>query len=562
MELQPPLLGELVECRLVSQSESHLFVSLTFERIWELQMTTFRKLSWVFVLLAPLLVMAGENKAVEITVDPAIRYQTMDGFGASDAWRCQFVGEHWPVEKRERIADLLFSREMDSDGNPKGIGLSIWRFNISAGTAEQGEQSDIGNPWRRGECFQNSDGSFDWSKHAGQRWFLRAAQERGVERFLAFPNSPPVHLTRNGKGYASKGVIHLNLKPGKMDDYAVFLVEVIAHFEKEGIHFDYLSPFNEPQWNWDGPGQEGTPALNEELYALVKYLSSELSKRKLSTQLLIGEAGTIGHVAKIMDDDGRDNQAQFFFDPVSPFYIGDLPNVEKTISAHSYHSVWPVNKQVENRRMLKDALRRVNPELGYWQSEYCILQRNNEIRSGGRRDLGMPTALYVARIIHNDLTLCDARSWQWWTAVSQCDYKDGLVYLDDGSRGQTGRMGGHVPSLVDDGQIRESKLLWVLGNYCRFIRPGMVRVQCDIQPAESVDDGLLASAFRGSNNNLVLVCVNLSTESQSCDLGFSETVVVYTTSRDEDLQRSRQDASSLKIPARAVATVLLDHRER
>ena len=180
--------------------------------------------------------------------------------------------------------------------------------------------------------------------------------------------------------------------------------------------------------------------------------------------------------------DGRDDQARFFFSEQSPFYIGDLPNVEKTISAHSYHSVWPVDKQVEYRQRVGEALKSANPDLGYWMSEYCILQRNDEIGGGGRRDLGMNTALYVARIIHHDLTLTNARSWQWWTAITQVDYKDGLVYLDDGSEGDTGRMGGHVESLMQDGVVRESKLLWALGNYSGFVRPGMVRVRCDVEP--------------------------------------------------------------------------------
>ena len=88
-----------------------------------------------------------ECQAIEITVDPTVQYQTIDGFGGSDAWRCQFVGKNWPPAKRERIADLLFSRETDDRGNPRGIGLSIWRFYLSAGTAEQGGDSDIGNPF-------------------------------------------------------------------------------------------------------------------------------------------------------------------------------------------------------------------------------------------------------------------------------------------------------------------------------------------------------------------------------------------------------------------------------
>jgi O-Glycosyl hydrolase family 30 len=520
-------------------------------------MTILGRLLWVCFSLAPAPRLAHEDGTISITVDPTTHYQIMDGFGASDTWRCQFVGANWPLDKRERIADLLFSKEVDDAGNPKGIGLSIWRFCLNAGTAEQGDKSDIRNPWRRGECFQNPDGNYDWSKLAGQQWFLRAARERGVDKLLAFPNAPPVHLSANGKGYATKGNTHLNIKPGKLDDYADFLADVIEHFEEDGIHFDYLSPFNEPQWNWDGHGQEGTPALNEELYALVKYLSQELSERRLSTQMVIGEAGTIGHIAKIMDDNGRDDQAQFFFNPESPFYIGDLANVEKTISAHSYFSVWPLDKQVEHRRMLNEALKHANSELGYWQSEYCILQKNDEIIRGGRRDLGMPTALYVARIIHNDLTLCHAKSWQWWTAVTQCDFKDGLVYLDDGSEGHTGKMGGRTPSLMHDGEIRESKLLWALGNYSRFIHPGMVRVKCDVEPAQSVADGLLVSGYKGTKDELVLVLVNLSTEDKLCDLGSSRAVEVYTTSSEKNLERSHQDVSGMKIPARAVATILL-----
>jgi len=501
------------------------------------------------------------TEPLRIRVDAGTTYQTIDGFGASDAWQCQFVGRDWPLEKRERIADLLFSREENAQGNPKGIGLSIWRFNLGAGTAEQGAASDIKNPWRRTECFQNADGSYDWSKQAGQQWFLKAARRRGVEKSLAFPNSPPVHLTQNGKGYAAKGPPHLNLQPGKLDKYASFLAEVLDHFQKEGLPFDYLSPFNEPQWDWDDSGQEGTPALNTELYALIRYLSAELAQRKLTSQLVIGEAGTIGHAFLSMDtmglkSDGRDVQAQFFFDPKSPFYIGELPNVAPIISAHSYHSIWPVDKQVEYRHQLHDALRAANPKLGYWMSEYCILEGNPEIRGGGRRDLGMSTALFVARILHNDLTIAQARSWQWWTAVSQVDYKDGLVFLDDGSKGSGGRMGPETVSLMQDGAVRESKLLWVLGNYARFVRPGMVRVQCSTEPKQSYENGVLASAYKSAEGKLVLVLVNLSPEEQRCDLGFASKLDVYTTCEKANLEKTVQSGSTVTLPARAVVTVI------
>jgi O-glycosyl hydrolase len=497
----------------------------------------------------------AQAQPIQIKTDPSSTFQTVDGFGASDAWRCQFVGMNWSREKREQMAEWLFSKEIDEQGNPKGIGLSIWRFYISAGTTEQGDDSDIGNPWRRGESFQGSDGTYDWTKQAGQQWFLRAAQRHGVERLLAFTISAPVHMSNNGKGYATRGDIRFNVKPGKLSEYSSFLVDVLEHFEKEGIHFDYLAPFNEPQWDWDNPTQEGTPALNEELYAFIKYLARDLAARKLSTRMVIGEAGTIGHVAKIMKNDSRDNQAEFFFNPESPFYIGDLPNVEPTISAHSYFSVWPLDKQVEHRKLLARCLHEANPDLGYWQSEYCILQRNGEIRSGGRRDLGMKTALYVARIIHNDLTLCNAKSWQWWTAITQCNYKDGLVYLDDGSQGDTGNMGSETQSLMKDGVVRSSKLMWVLGNYSRFIRPGMLRIKCELSQEQSQKDGLLISAWKDpKTGRLVYVAVNLSQDEKTVTLDSSKKPTLFVTSAESDLGRVEVTGANIELPARSVVT--------
>jgi len=511
------------------------------------------------------LIYAQDIATLQVKTNPEQTFQLIDGFGASDAWRTQFVGTSWPIDKRNQIADFLFSQEFDKDGNPRGIGLSLWRFYLSAGTAEQGDSSEIGssdNPWRRGECFLNADGSYDWSKLAGQRWFLNAAKERGVERLLAFPNSPPVHYTANGKGFAPRGVIHLNLKPGYMDDYARYMADVVEHFNEEGIFFDYLSPVNEPQWEWDGHSQEGTPALNEEIYALAKYLSSELSSRGLKTQIVITEAGTIGHAAMDMSKlgmpaYGQDDQAQFFFSAESPFYIGELPNVELTISAHSYHSVWPLNEQVSNRSLVNMMLKMANPDLGYWMSEYCILQENDELGGGGGRDLGMNTALYVARIIHHDMVLTNAKSWQWWTAITQVDFKDGLVYLDDGSEGETGKMGGHVESLQHDGEVRESKLLWVLGNYSRFVRPGMIRIKCELTEEQSPENGVLVSAYKDpEEGKLVYVFVNLSEQTVDVALGEKGKVSTYTTDKDHTMGFKTQPLNAVTLPARSVVTVL------
>ena len=96
---------------------------------------------------------------------------------------CQFVGL-WPDKSRNQVADWLFSMEEDANGKPKGIGLSLWRFNIGAGSAAQ---NNISDDWRKTEGFLQDDMTYDWSRQAGQKWFMQAAKERGVASSLVLP---------------------------------------------------------------------------------------------------------------------------------------------------------------------------------------------------------------------------------------------------------------------------------------------------------------------------------------------------------------------------------------
>lgn len=203
-------------------------------------------------------VQCAQHPAIHFEIETDQPCQTMDYFGASDCWSMQFIGL-WPQEKQNQVADWLFSTENHENGQPKGIGLSLWRFNVGAGSAEQGEASQIASPWMRAECFLQADGNYNWNKQQGQRNFLRLAKERGVNKFLAFLNSPPVYFTQNGLATNTGRGGTLNLKEEHYKNFARFLANVIKGVEKhDGIKFNYLCPFNEPDghWNWIGPKQE------------------------------------------------------------------------------------------------------------------------------------------------------------------------------------------------------------------------------------------------------------------------------------------------------------------
>ena len=490
-----------------------------------------------------------DAEVLEITLQADRPRQTIHAFGASDAWSIQFVGRDWPVAKRERIADLLFSLELDADGSPVGIGLSAWRFNVGAGSAAQGEESGIRDEWRRAESFLLPDGSYDWTRLAGQRWFLRAAAERGVEEFVAFVNSPPVALTRNGRAHSSGGSAS-NLAPERYAEFARYLRDVVVRLgREEGVPIDYLSPVNEPQWDWDG-GQEGSPWLNAEVAGVVREISAAFDAAGLATRIEIPEAGKLNYLYEEADRPGRGNQAHAFFAPGSPAYVGDLPNVAPAVVGHSYFTTHDRATLLEVRSRLHERLRGLDPELEFRMSEYCVLEDNPEIQGRGR-DLGMSTALYVARVIHADLVVAEASAWSWWLAVSPYDYKDGLVYIDRDR---------------SDGEIYESKLLWALGQYARFVRPGMRRIEAersDGNPPAGSMDGALVSAYRDPDSGeTVVVVVNPDdAEARLRVLGDGpEEYRLYVTSPEPgvDLRFSgvRSAGGEVVLPARSVATLV------
>lgn len=498
----------------------------------------------------------------ELTINLDMSLQTMEGFGASDAWQCNNIGKNWPIEKRNAIADLLFSKEVDSEGNPKGIGLSLWRFNLGAGSTEQGDASDITDEWRRTECFTTDGLTYDMSKQEGQVWFMKAAKNRGVDKLLAFTNSAPVYLTQNGKAHASINTFY-NLKDGKMPELADFWVNAIEKLNTvHNLTIDYVSPFNEPQYEWDGSGQEGSPASNANIYSFVKILSSKLQEKGLNSKIVVGEAGAFEPLYKtVSGKENRSNQIDYFFAPNSTKNIAGLSNVKKTISGHSYWQVWPLSEMISSRKALANRASSISG-LSVWASEYSILENPGTAElpdgAGPGRDLGMRTALWVARIISTDISIGGVTSWQWWTAVSRGDYKDGLVYVDNGIT----EGAGDANYCKFDGFVRDSKTLWALGNFSFFVKPGMQRILIPNLNNESAITDTMITAYKDEvNKKIVIVAVNMSESTRVYNLNLSGGKIVdnkltpYVTSATMSLKKlAAVNTDNVEIPARSVVT--------
>ena len=275
-------------------------------------------------------------------------------------------------------------------------------------------------------------------------------------------------------------------------------------------------------------------------------LAKRLSKRKLETRVHLAESGSIpdmtGPNAKATSKYGAT-----FGDYVDAF-AGDSDiglHLGRTLGFHSYWSdggnvFW--KHRTELRKKLDEY-----PGWRVFQTEYCVMQ--------GGRDLGMNTALHMARVMHGDLTIVNVAGWSWWLAFSPHDYKDGLLYTNWKKKG-------------DEESILPSKTFWVFGQHSRFVRPGMVRVEID-GPGLQDHRALLATAYHDAGSGrVVVVYVNSARSAAHTRLTVKGRGVVSKTQRAHVTSAAGKDnlralartkaGTVVTIPPRAVVTVVLD----
>ena len=513
----------------------------------------------LFLLSVLFLSMPVGLKAQETTayvIDENIKYQEIDNFSASDAWRMDFVGKNWPSEKKEYIADLLFKREYDKDGNPMGMALSNWRVNIGAGSYENRENNEVTSTWNRTECFLSPDGGYDFTKQAGQQWFMNAARERGVNDFLFFTNSAPYFMTRTGSTLSGDNS-GINLRNDKFDDFARFLVHTVQHFRDNGYNVKYVSPLNEPNVEWHtNSWQEGTFATKADIYKMVAELDKAITESGVDTKIIIPEMGEMKMLFEVAENERiPDDIIRSMFYDDGAYSVMQFKNLYNCLAAHDYWTAYPPSLLVDIRAQVRDSLAKNNRDTKFWASEYCILEKNEEITMPSSPVKSINLGLYVARLIHTNLAVANASAWQWWTAVSLNEDVPLWLQPMEGSSGE---------SVKYDGRVVTTKMFWATANYSFFVRPGMRRVDVravdrEVSPLEAATSLMISSYTDGSQ--VVTVIVNYADEDKciSLECDNARKGKLYVTSIDKDLQYvGKQRLDALSIPARSVVTVVVD----
>jgi O-glycosyl hydrolase len=358
--------------------------------------------------------------------------------------------------------------------------------------------------------FEPARGVWNWKADANQRWMLQAAEARGANIVVAFANSPPWWMTVSGS--VTGGVDGANnLKAGDEDLFAGYLATVVSNLTvRDGIHFNYVTPVNEPSggWSYDSGKQEGCHISRAQQATVIDAMRAALNTA-------LPSAGV---------DGPEDYSERDSYNDLVSFSPGTQASIA-LCTTHTYKADASSDLSAEAAALHKPL----------WVSEY------------GDRDA---TGLTMSQRIHDDIVDMGIQAWVYWQVV-------------DSARGW-GFLRNPLTTNSTDGfaaQYTVNKKFYVMGQFSEFIRPG-----CEII---RVNDANTLAAYAPSNSALTLVAVNTNASNFNVTYNLSafgaapwRQAVVLQTASGENLAplaplAIHSGKFTAAIPAESVTTFML-----
>ncbi len=344
---------------------------------------------------------------VTFTVNAEKKYQLITHFGASSCWWECTMGEDEEVLK---LMDFLYSDQ--------GLGLNLLRSNIG-GSVKADRSDGPGDPntnkARAPLSPLQEDGTYDITRNKGA-WSLlnHTLKHCKITDYTLFMNSPPATMTKNGRttGTPPKdGEVRTgNLRPDCYEAYAHYVADVTVLYVHAGIPVRYVSPVNEPQWDWDNEGQEGCHYNVDELIAFYRVLVP-IFKEKRETDPLMKDVML-----------SLPETAQWWQEPyVHDFYrlMTEDPLFKGQVDHFAAHSYKTATGAREGFARLCESLG--NP-LPLHQTEWAPMHPH----AGFYMDIALETAI----VLHEDFNILHCDSWCWWTLFAGQGFSSGLVIYD------------------------------------------------------------------------------------------------------------------------------------
>ena len=448
------------------------------------------------------------------------RYQTVRDFGASLCWWSTALGG---TALGSELLNLLYT--------DRGLGLNVLRFNAGGGVLQDRSDSCTPNEPRRAPYSPlRADGSYDLTADGRTLTLLQEAVKLGtVTDFTLFMNSPPSTMTISGKTHAHRpekeGEYVSNLRDDCYNSYAKYVADVTELYIEAGIPVKYVSPVNEPQWQWDDRNwQEGCHYTPEECVRIFRLVIEELNARAAVNPAL-------ANVRLSMPETAQWYQRTYVHDMYK--IMCEDPQIASHIDHFSAHSYGTSEQNKRDTRAYFDTL---GIDIPLHQTEWAPLHADFTDN--------MDFALELARVMWEDMTILHTDHWTWWLGVGGPSWPDGLIALDHAT-----------------GEYVLPKRYFVMQQHSRFIRDHI------LVEVESIDlpKCVSASAYLSEDEKeLVVILINHDDQHQSVQLaGIPEEgeATIFETSLEHDCAclGKRCVSEGLRLAPRSVTNLVI-HR--
>ena len=414
-------------------------------------MKNYLKISLVLLLAGSLQPVTGQT----VLVDPAIKYQIVDGWGGSLCWWANIMGGY---------SDIDVLKICDWVTDPKGLNMNIFRFNIGGGDAPDHNhmRGDGGNmPGYKASALS----PYDWTQDANQRKIAQQLIKSRIKYtgvndiiFEAFSNSPPYWMTKSGCSAGSVEGNVANLKSDMFDDFADYLTDVTKYYHDTlGITFSTLEPFNEPFSTWWKAmgGQEGCYFGQADQEKMIRELYN-----KLQIKNMLGYCNITSMDANTLDE---------CYNGITAYKTANdiLPKLTK-LNGHSYFGSDNSRKNLATFALANN--------FRLWQSE------SGPLNMGGTNE---ELILQIAARIVKDMKEMKPEAWIDWQIAGDQSPVWALIV-------------GNYSDITHP--VSKADSYYIRSQFSRFIKPGYTIIDCK-------DPNTLA-AISPDKTELVLVICN------------------------------------------------------
>ncbi len=373
-------------------------------------------LTLLFLLLTSntLVPLSTAYAASTITINGAKHYQTMDGFGFSDAFGpADTLRTLTSASEQKQVLDLLLSQST-------GAGFTILRNLMPSDPAHTIEPNSPGKP--------TATPSYVWDHSSwGQVWLAQQAQKYGAKQIYLDAWSAPGFMKTNGSeinGGTLCGAPGATCSSGDWRQaYANYLLQYLRDYKSEGVSVSHIGYVNEPNLVTSYSSMIMNPTQAAD-FATV--LGPTLASSSFHPQIICCEP------------EGW-NLAQSYANGVtSNAKANKYVNV---ISSHGYTA--PPNSALTGTGTKH-----------IWETEWSLFDTWDPTWDSG----GDASGFNWAQRVYTGVTAANLSAFFYWWGVGFNSSDNGALIHDN------------------NGTVIASKRLWALASYSRFIHPGATRI--------------------------------------------------------------------------------------